>query len=284
MKILDGKKLSEEILAYLKKEIKKANLKLRLAVVQVGKNPVSNVYIESKKKAAEKLGMNFKLYQFDEKIRPDDLKKEIERIVGDPENSGVIIQLPLPKKFLTDEFLNLIPAEKDVDVLSEKSLGKFYQGKLKILPPIVAGILELLRSYKIKLKGKNIVLLGAGRLVGLPLAVQLMREKATVSVLNEFTKDTASFTKKAALLISGVGKPNLVKGNMVKRGVVVVDAGTSQVAGKLVGDVDFESVAKKASYITPVPGGVGPLTVACLLENLVKLNKNNYAPGVWTKN
>lgn len=273
MKILDGKKLSEKILQGLKKEIKKANLKLRLAVVQVGKNPVSNVYIESKRKAAEKLGMNFKLYQFDEKIRPDDLKKEIERIVGDPENSGVIIQLPLPKKFLTDEFLNLIPAEKDVDVLSEKSLGKFYQGKLKILPPIVAGILELLRNYKIKLKGKNIVLLGAGRLVGLPLAVQLMREKATISVLNEFTKDTASFTKKADILISGVGKPNLVKGDMVKRGVVVVDAGTTMLKGKLLGDVDLKSVAKKASYITPVPGGVGPLTVACLLENLVKLNR-----------
>lgn len=272
MQILDGKKVSEKILDNLKKEIKKANLKLRLAVVQVGKNPVSRVYIESKRKAAEKLGMNFKLYQFDEKIRPDDLKKEIERIVGDPENSGVIIQLPLPKGLFPDDYLNLIPEKKDVDVLSEKSLGKFYQGKLKILPPIVAGILELLRSYKIKLKGKNIVLLGAGRLVGLPLAVQLMREKASISVLNEFTKDPVFFTEKADILISGVGKPNLVKGNMVKRGVVIVDAGTTILKGKLLGDVDLKSVAKKASYITPVPGGVGPLTVACLLENLVKLN------------
>lgn len=272
MKILDGKKLSEEILNNLKKEIKESNLKLRLAVIQVGKNPVSGVYIEKKGKAAEKIGINFKLYQFDEKLSPETLKKEIVRIVQDSENSGVIIQLPLPKKNLPDEFLNLIPEKKDIDVLSEKSLGKYYQGKLKILPPIVGGILELLRNYKIVLRGKNVVLVGAGRLVGLPLALQLLREKATVSVLNEFTKFPASFTKKADILISGVGKPNLVKGNMVKKGVVIVDAGTTMLKGKLLGDVDFKSASKKSSYITPVPGGVGPLTVACLLENLVKLN------------
>lgn len=273
-KILDGKKLSEEILARLKKEIKKSNLKLRLAVIQVGKNPVSSVYIERKRKAAEKIGMGFKLYQFEEKISGQSFKKAIGKIVKIPENSGVIIQLPLPKKFLADEFLNLIPAEKDIDVLSEKSLGRYYQGALKILPPIVEGILGLLKSYKIGLKGKNAVVMGAGRLVGLPLIPQLLREKATLSVLNEFTRDAEFFTKKADIVISGVGKPNLIKGNTVKKGVVAVDAGTVMLKGKLFGDVDFKSVAKKASYITPVPGGVGPLTVACLLENLVKLNKN----------
>ncbi|MDI6591821.1 MAG: bifunctional 5,10-methylenetetrahydrofolate dehydrogenase/5,10-methenyltetrahydrofolate cyclohydrolase [Patescibacteria group bacterium] len=274
VKILDGKKLSEKILKKIKEEIKNRCLKLSLAVIQVGENKVSEIFINQKKKACEKTGIDFNLFKFPAGVGPPQLKKEIERICQNLENSGLIIQLPLPKKFSTDEFLNLIPAEKDIDVLSEKSLGKFYQGKLKILPPIVAGILELLRSYKIKLKGKNVVLLGAGRLVGLPLAVQLIREKATVSVLNEFTKQPDDFTKKADILISGVGKPGLVKGNMVKKGVIVIDAGTSRIKGKLVGDVDFKSVLKKASYITPVPGGVGPLTVACLLENLVKLNEN----------
>jgi methylenetetrahydrofolate dehydrogenase (NADP+)/methenyltetrahydrofolate cyclohydrolase len=246
---------------------------LRLAVIQVGENPVSNVYIEQKRKTAQKIGLGFKLFQFNEKINSGELKREIGKIVEDPEISGVIIQLPLPKKLQPEEFLNLIPEKKDIDVLSEKSLGKYYQGKLKILPPIVGGILGLLRNYKIELKGKNVVLMGAGRLVGLPLVPQLLREKATVSVLNEFTKNPSFFTKKADILISGVGKPGLIKGSMVERGAAVIDAGTAVGKGKLlVGDVDFKSVSKKAGWITPVPGGVGPLTVACLLENLVKLN------------
>ena len=234
------------------------------------------------------------MFKFPAKISVLEFKKEIEKVIKSPVNSGVIIQLPLPrttfqekslteratqkvvrglpKKFLAEEFLNLIPEEKDVDVLSEKSLGKFYQGTLKILPPTVNGILYLLKSYKIGSIGKNVVIVGAGRLVGFPLATQLLKEKATLSVLNEWTRDASSFTKKADILISGVGKPNLIKGNVVKKGGVVIDAGTSMKKGKLIGDVDFKSVSEKASYITPVPGGVGPLTIACLLENLVKLN------------
>jgi methylenetetrahydrofolate dehydrogenase (NADP+)/methenyltetrahydrofolate cyclohydrolase len=273
MKFLDGKKLSEKILANLKKRLKKSNLKLKLAVVQVGENPVSQIFINQKKKACDKVGINFRLFKFPAKISAPRLKREIKRIVRNPANSGIIIQLPLPKNFIPEEFLNLILEEKDIDVLSEESLGKFYQGTLKILPPTVNGILRLLKNYKIELKGKDVVVVGAGRLVGFPLAVQLLKEKATLSVLNEFTKDALSFTKKADILISGVGKPNLIKDKMVKKGVVVVDAGSAMKKGKLVGDADFKSIAQKASYITPVPGGVGPLTVACLLENLVKLSK-----------
>ena len=286
MKILDGKKLSERILANLKKEIKNHRLKSRLAVISVGENPISQIFINQKEMACEKIGINFKLFKFPTKIKNSELKKEISGIVKNPANSGVIIQLPLPKKFLPEEILNLISEEKDIDVLSENSLGKFYQalpsfssknlggqGTLKILPPTVQGILYLFKNYKIDLKGKNVVIVGAGRLVGFPLAIQLLKEKATVSVLNEFTKDAPSFLKKADILISGVGKPNLIKGNMIKRGVIVIDAGTSVKNGRLVGDVDFKSVSQRASYITPVPGGVGPLTVACLLENLATLNK-----------
>jgi len=278
MKILDGKKLSEEILGNLKKEIKKRKLKLRLAVVQVGDRavggwrPVSKIFINQKKKACERVGIGFKLYRFNKKIKTHLLRREIAKITADFINSGVIIQLPLPKEFFPEEFLNLIPEEKDIDVLSEKSLGKFYQGTLSILPPTVSGISRLFKSYQIKVKGKDVVIVGAGRLIGNPLVLRLLQEKATISVLNEFTKDTPSFTKKADILISGVGKPNLITGKMVKKGVVVIDAGTTIKKGKLVGDVDFKSVSKKASYITPVPGGVGPMTVACLIENLVKLN------------
>jgi len=286
VKLLDGKKLSEKILGNIKGEIKKRKLKLTLAVIQVGENPVSQIFINQKKKACEETGINFKLFKFPAKVSAPKLKKEIKKIVRNLANSGIIIQLPLPKKFLPEDynppttlpvfgwapFLNLIPEEKDIDVLSEKSLGKFYQGTLKILPPTVDGILRLLKNYKIGLIGKNVVIVGVGRLVGFPLAIKLLKEKATLSVLNEFTKDALSFTKKADILISGVGKPNLIKGNVIKKGLVVIDAGCSVKKGKLVGDVDFKSVAQKASYITPVPGGVGPMTVACLLENLVKLN------------
>jgi len=272
-KNLDGKKLSEKILKNLQREIERSKLKLKLAVIQVGENPVSQIFINQKRKACQRINIDFKLFKFPAKIKLPELKKEIGRIVKNPLNSGIIIQLPLPKKFRPEELLNLIPEEKDIDCLSEKCLGKFCQGTSKISPPTVDGILRLLKNYKIELKGKNVVMVGAGRLVGFPLAIQLLKEKATLSVLNEFTKDAPSFTKKADILVSGVGKPNLIKGNLVKQGVIIIDAGCSMKFGKLVGDIDFKSVSQKASYITPVPGGVGPLTVACLLENLVKLNK-----------
>lgn len=282
-KILDGKKIAQGILGNLKREIvslreiprggKNWKQKLTLAVVQVGENPVSQVFIEQKRKACEKVGIGFKLYQFEQKISALKLKKAINKIVGEKTNSGVIIQLPLPKSLKETEILNLIPQEKDVDVLSEKSLGKFYQGVLPILPPVVGAVLELLKKCCPKLKGRNIVIVGAGKLVGKPLAVYFLKEGATVSVLNEHTKDISFFTKKADILISGVGKANLITGVMVKKGAIVIDAGASFVESKVAGDVDFKSVAKKASFISPVPGGVGPLTVACLLENLLKLNK-----------
>jgi methylenetetrahydrofolate dehydrogenase (NADP+)/methenyltetrahydrofolate cyclohydrolase len=270
MTILDGKKISEKILKNLKKRVKK---KLTLAVVFVGKNPISEIFIRRKKIICEKMGIGFRLYSFPSTISKNLLKKELIKIIKNPSNSGVIIQLPLPKKFNPEEFLNLIPEEKDVDVLSERNLGKFYQGSLKILPPTVAGILELLKQYKIELRGKNVVILGAGRLVGFPLALQLLKEKATVSVLNEFTKDTFFYTKKADILISAVGKANLVKGEMIKKGAVVIDAGASLWRGKLRGDVDFQSVSKKASFLTPSPGGVGPMTVAFLIKNLIQLSQ-----------
>ena len=281
MKILDGKKLSEKILRELKREIEKKQLKLKLAVVLVGKNPASEIFALQKQKACEKAGIGFQLFKFSLKISPAGLKKEIEKIVKNPAVSGVVIQMPLPKGFNCQEFLNLIPPEKDIDVLSEISLGRFYAGAVSILPPTISGISHLLKKYKISVKGKNIALIGAGRLVGSPSALWLLKEKATFSVADEFTKDISFFTKRADIIISGAGKPNLIKGKMVKRGVVVIDAGTlisprktGEGRAKLIGDIDFKTVSKKASYISPVPGGVGPMTVACLLKNLVKLNKS----------
>ena len=272
MRILDGKKLAEKILEKIQREIKKSRLKLRLAVIQIEENKVSEIFIKQKQKACQKVGIDFILYKFKKTISLNKLKGEIKNIVTNPRNSGIIIQLPLPKNIRPEEIASLILSKKDVDVLSAESLGKFYQGTLPILPPIVCAVSHLLKEYKINIKGKNVVLIGSGRLVGQPLSLWILREKGTLTIINEFTKNISSFTKKADVVISGVGKPNLIHGKMVKKGVVIIDCGTSSQRGKLLGDVDFKSVSKKANSITPVPGGVGPLTVACLIENLVKLN------------
>lgn len=275
MKLLKGKELAQKILEKIKREVKIRRQKLRLAVVIVGDDPASKIFINQKEIACQKVGIDFELFNFPAVISFQELKKEIERISQDSANSGVIIQLPLSKKLEPEiqKILNLVPSAKDIDVLSEENLGKFYSGTLLILPPVVGAIVSILKKYKISIKGREVLLVGAGRLVGFPLAVWFLKERATVSIINKLTKDAPSFIKKADIIISGVGKPCLIGGSMVKRGVVVIDAGTSFKKGKLVGDVDFKSVSKKASYITPVPGGVGPLTVACLLENLVELNK-----------
>ena len=277
VRILDGKKLSEKILKNLEKEIKIKRLKLKLAVVLVGNDLGSQVYVRKKQEACEDIGIDFELFKYSSKISKSKLKEEIKKITENSANSGVIIQLPLPKGFDSQEFLNLISSKKDVDVLSEISIGKFYVGTLPISSPTTKGIRYLLKEYKISVRRKNIVLVGAGRLVGRPLTLWLLKEKATISIVDEYTKNISYFTKKADIIISGVGKPHLITANMVKSGVAIIDVGTFRRKGKLVGDVEFEGVSKKASYITPVIGGVGPMTVACLLENLVKLaiNKTN---------
>ena len=272
MIILDGKKLSLKILEGLKEEIETRRLKLKLAVILVGDNFASKVFIRQKEKACRFAGIDFELFSFFSDIRSEELKKEIKKIVANPASSGIIIQLPLPEKLNLQEILNLVPAKKDIDVLCEENLGKFYGGTLSIFPPVVGAIKHFLEEYEINTKGKHVVLVGAGALVGFPSALWFFRKNATVSVINEFTKDISWITKRADIIVSGVGKPGLIKGDMVKDGAAVIDVGFGFENGKISGDIDFKTVSKKASFVTPVPGGVGPMTVACLLENLVKLN------------
>lgn len=269
-KILQGEEIAKKILEDLKSKI--AGKQLKLAVVQVGENAVSETYIHKKEEAAQELGIDFELYKLAQEISQTDLKTRIGAIGEDKTVSGMIVQLPLPKHLNQQEILDVIPVEKDADVLSSKSFGLFTLGRSQILPPTVGAVLLLLQESRMNLEGKNVVIVGAGRLVGLPLAIWCMREKATVTVVNEQTKDLPSITKNADILISGVGKKGLIKGNMIKKGALVIDAGTSVEGGRSVGDVDFVSVVRRAGFITPVPGGVGPLTVACLLKNLVALH------------
>ena len=264
MILLNGQKLADGILDDLKKEIKTRQLKLKLAVVLVGQDPSSKIYIKKKEEAARKIGLDFGLHHFKENIKQKELGKEVAKIGKDKKNSGMIIQLPLPGSMDAKKILDLIPAQKDVDVLSEKNFEKFSAGKLKILPPTIGAIAAILKEYRISLKGRYVVIVGAGRLVGKPLAAWLRLQKANFSILDKNTEDLSYFTKKADILISGVGRADLIRGDMVRQGSTVIDVG---------GDVNFSDVSGKTSCITPVFGGVGPLTVAYLLYNLVKINE-----------
>jgi methylenetetrahydrofolate dehydrogenase (NADP+)/methenyltetrahydrofolate cyclohydrolase len=272
MKILDGKKLSAEILEEAKKEIAEKHLKLKVAVVFVGNDPASEIFIRQKEKACLFCGIDFELFKFPSNIGLEELKKEMGEMARDPKISGIIVQLPLPGSLKTQGILNLIPPEKDIDVLTEANLGKFYTSGSLILPPVVGGVCHFLEEYKISLEGKKVVIIGAGKLVGFPSALWFFGKKATVSVVNEFTTDRSSFTKEADIIVSGVGKPGLIRGDMVKNGAIVIDVGSGFKNGKISGDVDFESVSKKAGYVSPVPNGMGPMTVACLIENLLKIS------------
>jgi len=273
MTILNGQEIAQEILEDLAKEIKSRDLNLSLAVVSVGQNLVSEKYQRQKQRAGAEIGVGFKRFGFPEKINETELKDEIRKIAANKAVSGLVIQLPLPKQLSTNDILNLIPAEKDPDCLTQVNLGRFCQNNALIRPPVVGAIKKIFNKYKIEIKGRTAVVVGRGRLVGLPVSLWLLQEKATVVVVNELTKNMADLIKKADIVIVGAGKPNLIRGSMIKRGAVVIDCGTSVENNRVVGDVETQSVIKKAGFLAPCPGGVGPLTVACLLENLLILNK-----------
>jgi methylenetetrahydrofolate dehydrogenase (NADP+)/methenyltetrahydrofolate cyclohydrolase len=272
--IIDGKKISEEIKNTLNGK------GLKLAIVAVAPDEASKKFIERKIKFAEDIGAETRFYELPQDISTSQLRQKMAEISHIKENDGVILQLPLPPQIKTQYVLNGIIVNKDVDVLSSRAFGDFATGHSKILPPVVGAIKIIFEKYNVDIKNKNIVVVGAGRLVGKPAATWLINQGATVSVLNEFTSDISEFTKKADIVITGVGKPNLITSEMVKDGVIIIDAGTTTKPGFVatkpgfvgVGDVD-PAVAEKASLFTPVPGGLGPLTVALVFKNLIELNK-----------
>ncbi|MDO8655179.1 MAG: bifunctional 5,10-methylenetetrahydrofolate dehydrogenase/5,10-methenyltetrahydrofolate cyclohydrolase [bacterium] len=268
--ILSGQEIANNILSNLRE--KNAGQKLQLAVLQVGDNSVSTSYIQKKKEAAAAVGIEFLMHSLESATSQQDVIAVIASIAKNPEVTGLVVQLPLPKHLNAQAILDSIPVEKDPDMLSSLAFGMFALGTSPILPPTVAAVEKLLEAYKIEPEGKKVALIGSGRLVGLPLSLWLSKKQVTVTTLNRSTPDLSSHTKEADIIISGAGSPNLIKASMVKKGAVVIDLGTSVEEGRTTGDVDFEDVVKQAGAVTPVPGGVGPLTVACLLENLVTLS------------
>lgn len=268
--ILSGEVAARQILNSLKR--RKIEKRLTLAVVQVGDNEVSLKYIAEKKKVAKDLGIGFRLVSFPSRVSQATLIKAVGKIGKDKSVSGMIVQLPLPKHLNVQKILDAIPQGKDVDVLSSSSFAEFVLGIFPVLPPTVTAISLLLKKTKKKLEGTQVAVVGAGRLVGLPVSVWLAQQGAIVSLIQKGTKNSTQLIKGADIVISGVGKAGLITGTMIKRGAVVIDAGTSVESGKTQGDVDFKSVSKKAGYLSSVPGGVGPLTVVCLFQNLFTLS------------
>jgi len=276
MTILDGKKLSEKI----KKEVKLETDKLKekginpgLAVILVGEDPASKVYVSMKSKACENSGIKSFLYKFDENIK-EELLLKIEEINKNPAIHGLLVQLPLPNHINTTKILESVAPEKDVDGFHPYNVGRLVTGLDSFAPCTPLGVMELFKEYNIDVKGLDACVVGASNIVGKPMQALLLNQFATVDICHIYTKNLAEHTKRADIVIVGVGKVNLITADMVKEGAIVVDIGINKLDnGKLVGDVDFENVSKKVSYITPVPGGVGPMTIAMLLKNTIKATK-----------
>jgi len=275
-KIIDGKKAAQKIFEKLKRKAKKLakdNIKLKLAVVLVGDDRASVSFIRKKEEACLEVGIDFELFTFPKSIDEDNLLKKIDIIQNDKQLSGLVIQLPLPNKINSRNVLERIKPELDVDCLTSFNQGKLTADMPIALPPTAAACLHLLDEYKVNLVGKYVVIVGRGDLVGKPLGIILTQDKNTITVCNKHTKNLKAITLQADVLITGTGVVHLVKDDMVKNGVVIIDAGTGFKGKKLYGDCDFKSIYNKARLITPVPGGVGPVTVAKLLENIFDLQK-----------
>jgi len=277
MELLDGKALSEKLIDSVKDEA--AKLKPKLAVILVGENPASLTYVKNKRKACERAGAEYVERRFPDTITQDQLIEEIKKINEDSSINGLIVQLPLPDNIYVPEIIRAIDPKKDVDGFHAYNIGKmFLSPDFEDLPPATpSGIVKLLDHYDIPIRGQEVVVVGHSNIVGKPISVMMLNRNATVTICHIHTKDLASHTKRADILIVAVGKAGLITADMVKDGVVVVDVGINRTEeGKLCGDVDFENVSKKASYITPVPGGVGPMTVAALILNTVNAAKRQH--------
>ncbi len=279
MAIIDGKKVSSHIIENITTEVKALKLKTEkspgLAVILAGDDPASAVYVRNKNKTCTNIG-----FQSFENILPSDtselkLLNLIDELNNNQNINGILVQLPLPKHISSHKILESINPEKDVDGFHLKNVGRLVTGNAAFKPCTPAGIIQLLDYYNVDLEGKNAVVLGRSNIVGKPVAFLLLERNATVTICHSRTKDLTTITRQADILIAAIGKPNFVTTDMVKDGSVVIDVGINRVDGKLVGDVDYQLVSPKVSLITPVPGGVGPMTIAMLMANTLQSFKNS---------
>jgi methylenetetrahydrofolate dehydrogenase (NADP+) / methenyltetrahydrofolate cyclohydrolase len=288
MTIIDGKKVAAEIRTELKEKIDKLKSEGKnipgLVTILVGENPASHIYVSNKVKACEEIGMRTKSERLSSEISEEELLNIIEKYNNDKDYHGILVQLPLPKHIDENKVIEKISPQKDADGFHPISVGNLVIGKETFASCTPAGIHELLKRYNIKTTGKHVVVLGRSNIVGKPIANIMLQKKefanSIVTICHSAAKELAYYTRQADILIAAIGSANFVKGDMVKEGVAVIDVGINRIkdethpkGSRVVGDVDFEEVSKKASYITPVPGGVGPMTIAMLLSNTFKAYK-----------
>jgi methylenetetrahydrofolate dehydrogenase (NADP+)/methenyltetrahydrofolate cyclohydrolase len=261
--LIDGKKIRDEILADLRPKFSALGGAV-LGVIWAGDDPATAKFIDQKRKFAEDAGVDLRLYEYPADVAEEDLVEQVTRMAADPGIKGIIVQLPLPKQVNSQKIIDLLPPEKDVDALGREA---------KVLSPVVAAVKEILERNRIPLPGTNFVVVGQGKLVGRPVAIWLVQSGALVEVADQIAGNIADYTKNADVVISGAGSPGLLRPEMIKEGAVIIDAGTSEQAGKLSGDAD-PACATKARLFTPVPGGVGPIVIGELFKNLYLLMRN----------
>ncbi|OQB63980.1 MAG: Bifunctional protein FolD protein [Tenericutes bacterium ADurb.Bin140] len=278
MTILDGKSLSKQIKTELKAKVAdlvvKSGIKPGLAIVEVGSDPASEIYVRNKIKSANFVGIEARLIKKDESITQEELLKLIDELNADVSVHGIIVQLPLPKHLDERAVIDRIDPDKDIDGFGVLNKGKLFSGMKCFQPATPLGVMKLLDAYNIPLKGKEAVVVGRSNIVGKPMGMMLLLRDATVTIAHRYTVDLKKITKEADILVVAVGKKNLITADMIKPGAVVVDVGINREGDKIYGDVDFDNVSQVASHITPVPGGVGPLTIAALLANTVEAYEN----------
>ena len=269
--ILDGKLVRDKLLDGYKEKIRNENLAIKLAIILVGDNEASKIYIRNKEKACNYVGIVVEKYLLAADTSEVELMSLIEKLNNDVSVTGIILQSPVPSHIDFDKCSGLISSKKDVDGFTKENIYNLYLGHDTILPCTVKGIIKLIEYYNIPIAGANVVIVGRGNIVGHPLSLALLNMDATVTVAHSKTKNLANLTKNADILISATGHPHLIKKDMVKDGAVVIDVGVSRVDGHILGDVDFEFVKEIAYAITPNPGGVGPMTVAMIIDNLLMM-------------
>ncbi|MBE6140290.1 MAG: bifunctional 5,10-methylenetetrahydrofolate dehydrogenase/5,10-methenyltetrahydrofolate cyclohydrolase [Firmicutes bacterium] len=277
--LLDGKKLRDKILEEIKVKISEEKIKAKLVIISVGDNEASKIYIKNKEKACLYVGIEVEKYILDKNVDEEFLIDLINSLNNDNDVTGIILQSPIPSHLNFDYVASFIDANKDVDGFTKENIYDLYLNQESLIPCTVKGIIRLLEEYEINLTGKDVLIVGRGKIVGLPLSIALLNKNATVTIAHSKTKDLKEKCLKADIIIAAVGAPKLIKEDMVKDGAIVVDVGISRVDGKVVGDVDYENVHDKCQYITKTPGGVGPMTVAMILENILIAKERNEKNG-----
>lgn len=277
--ILDGRKIRDIILDEVKDEVSKLKCKPKLVVIQVGNDDASRVYVNQKQKMCDDVGYDFEYINLEDDVDTEDVVKLVDKLNKEDSVNGIIVQLPMPNNIDSNKVVNMISSVKDVDGLTDFNKGRLFCGESRLSSCTASGIIELLDRYNISVNGKNVVIVNRSNIVGKPLSMMMLNRDATVSVCHSKTKNLSEYTKNADILVSAVGKPNFITSDMISEDTVVVDGGIVKIGNRICGDVDFGSVKDKVKYITPVPGGVGPMTVAMLAKNVLKVykmqNENN---------